>query len=776
MASISQLLGGKKNQDISDVLAEAIFGKKSKPKKTTTPTAQKGSATVTDESQIPILRSIAANARISAKNSMALPGILQQTNIMQKNIAKLVRLQGANPTNKADAFFSSAKFRENAYESAFRKESGAGGSTSPKKEDGGGEKKGKTLTGFIDSLLGIFTSSFIKKMVVGGVLVAGLTKYFKDPVFKKQIDEMLTAFRRAFINDKGWELIKKGASDVGNVLILLGVALVGFKLALNYLAGRMWAAGAGMGRGMPMPNTPGRGGKPGKPGKPGAPAPRRMGTGIMGALTSLGLGFGASYLMSDSGGDSGATTTTPTGAEQVSNQSSGSNLGLLGGLAALQTVNTGIGGINMVSTVMSRKKIDGKDLVSKSTINKWINKIGKIRSKNWGARVLGKLRKRLMMSKLGRKILQKAIIFIAGLVAPGPGWVASIAAAAFFLWDVYWLYTILEEIIQDIEAEDAEAEGATSASRQANYDEEGQSNTSSRFKTALAAATAILPGPMGMATATSYWAGLAAGGNLADKLGMTAGQGAYKDINFAQVKDKIIAGEGTAKGGRNPYETVYGFGQFGSPSKKLTEMTIAEVQAFQSQLINATRGKVKGVDSNEGTGAVGAFQFTKETLATAAQAIYGQNWQKVKFTPEAQTAMAEYIFDISKGSNRRLSKRWAFFSDLDPDYSSLRAQGASGGSVPYLSQIQVPPPAPPVPAPAKNKTTPSVDGNIFKAPVAANLGKSGAPATNYVVIDQSQTTVGAQSQSAASPAAQTMPSVYNPEQFNLSNIMRASAM
>lgn len=57
---------------------------------------------------------------LSARNSMALPIIASQINIMQKNVAKLVKIQGVSPSQRADAFFSSAKFRENAYEQALR--------------------------------------------------------------------------------------------------------------------------------------------------------------------------------------------------------------------------------------------------------------------------------------------------------------------------------------------------------------------------------------------------------------------------------------------------------------------------------------------------------------------------------------------------------------------------------------------------------------------------------------------------------------------------------
>ena len=68
-----------------------------------------------------VLQEISINSRITAKNSMALPRIAEQMNIMQKNVAKLVKLQGGTPSTKAQSYFSSAKFRENAYEATFNK-------------------------------------------------------------------------------------------------------------------------------------------------------------------------------------------------------------------------------------------------------------------------------------------------------------------------------------------------------------------------------------------------------------------------------------------------------------------------------------------------------------------------------------------------------------------------------------------------------------------------------------------------------------------------------
>lgn len=55
------------------------------------------------------------NTEIAAKNSMVLGTMHRDFNVMRQNFAKLVKLKGGNPTNKADMYFMSAKTREAAY-------------------------------------------------------------------------------------------------------------------------------------------------------------------------------------------------------------------------------------------------------------------------------------------------------------------------------------------------------------------------------------------------------------------------------------------------------------------------------------------------------------------------------------------------------------------------------------------------------------------------------------------------------------------------------------
>lgn len=68
---------------------------------------------------IDVLVSIKRDTRISAKNSIVLPAMARDMNLVRQNILKLVKLQGGTAATKADMFFKKASERESAYESQF---------------------------------------------------------------------------------------------------------------------------------------------------------------------------------------------------------------------------------------------------------------------------------------------------------------------------------------------------------------------------------------------------------------------------------------------------------------------------------------------------------------------------------------------------------------------------------------------------------------------------------------------------------------------------------
>lgn len=163
-------------------------------------------------------KDVVVNTQLSAKNSLVLPMMARDMNLMRQNITKLVKIQGegkvgGEPAYKADMFFKRAGERESEYESKF----GKARSTFPtpvagKKEEGGGLFGmlsmlfapllgiGKTIIGAITSTLGgigefllkgitsVFSvDNIIKALGLGGSVIGKIVEFLgaivKSPIF-----------------------------------------------------------------------------------------------------------------------------------------------------------------------------------------------------------------------------------------------------------------------------------------------------------------------------------------------------------------------------------------------------------------------------------------------------------------------------------------------------------------------------------------------------------------------------------------------------------------
>jgi len=112
------LFGGS---GIGSVLGRKIFGKgysATSSKISPTSSIQSSQTSGVDNA---LLQAINQNATITAKNTMGIPMMARDMNVMRQNVVKLVKLQGGTPSTKADMFFSKAKEREAMYESAMEK-------------------------------------------------------------------------------------------------------------------------------------------------------------------------------------------------------------------------------------------------------------------------------------------------------------------------------------------------------------------------------------------------------------------------------------------------------------------------------------------------------------------------------------------------------------------------------------------------------------------------------------------------------------------------------
>ena len=156
------------------------------------------------------------NTRISAVNSMALPGLSRDVNVMRQNISKLVKVVGLKPETKADNFFKKSSEREKEYESKFK--------TRPKPADkntsDNDEEKSK---GFLGSLLSIVgglikaVTSTIKSVV--GTLFS-IIKGLVTPIFTGLKTVLVTILTSLFGLFKG--AVGKLLKSLGKVFSLMG--------------------------------------------------------------------------------------------------------------------------------------------------------------------------------------------------------------------------------------------------------------------------------------------------------------------------------------------------------------------------------------------------------------------------------------------------------------------------------------------------------------------------------------------------------------------------
>lgn len=124
---------------------------------------------------------IETNTEIAAKNSMVLPILARDMNVMRQNVATFIKALGIKPTNKADRFFKTSRERETEYETEISKTR-----AKPTVDDKPEDDKSK-VKGFL-STIGTFFTSIISSLV--GVIKTVFSSIFS--VFKFLIGTVLT--------------------------------------------------------------------------------------------------------------------------------------------------------------------------------------------------------------------------------------------------------------------------------------------------------------------------------------------------------------------------------------------------------------------------------------------------------------------------------------------------------------------------------------------------------------------------------------------------------
>lgn len=125
--------------------------------------AMTGGASPLDDKSLNVIR---MNTAIMAKNSMVLPGMARDMNVMRQNISRLTKHTTGSAATRADTHFLKAKEREASYESAIAKGS-ADKKSAVGKVAGGASSLFKSLFGGIGSFLG-------GTLAIGGSIISSL--------------------------------------------------------------------------------------------------------------------------------------------------------------------------------------------------------------------------------------------------------------------------------------------------------------------------------------------------------------------------------------------------------------------------------------------------------------------------------------------------------------------------------------------------------------------------------------------------------------------------
>jgi hypothetical protein len=222
-----------------------------------------------------MLTKISMDGQITAKNSLFLPQMAKDMNLMRQNIAKLVKSTGVTPATKSSAFFGARKAQEDSYESKFKKDSSS--KLTPTKVEG--EDKpgiGSMLLGLVGEFFsGGLVSIMLKTLTLVGI-GAFVKAMFTDDDFAKSIKEGFQLILQGTGLAEVWEKVKTGA------LVVVG-AIAGLYVAFNALTGVIFGLAARWAM---------AGGIQGPAGSIGGPA-----GGKLGKIGKLGLGLGAGGLL-----------------------------------------------------------------------------------------------------------------------------------------------------------------------------------------------------------------------------------------------------------------------------------------------------------------------------------------------------------------------------------------------------------------------------------------------------------------------------------------------
>lgn len=210
-------------------MAFADLFKKKKDPKSPTKAGDEGGATINNDI-IPFLN-------IIAKNSLALPGMARDMNVLRQNIVKLVKLKNAEAITKADKFFKTEDQREAELEEAKKKETtpvpvDKEGKPKKEKEEGGKGEEGvfEYLWNLLKKILGTLflgiTLALASAFDFGKIFDSIKEALNPLPLIEKFFDSIASAWKEITETDIVKETLIKG---IGKFLEFITAGLFGEK-------------------------------------------------------------------------------------------------------------------------------------------------------------------------------------------------------------------------------------------------------------------------------------------------------------------------------------------------------------------------------------------------------------------------------------------------------------------------------------------------------------------------------------------------------------------
>lgn len=206
---------------------------KADSEKTTNDSKLKDSGLLTEQSTISVERLdiIINQNKILVKNSLVLPAMHRDINVMRQGILKLVKITGGTQKNAADNYFMKASEQEKIYENKFKKTNNT--PTQIKKT----ENKSDSSSWLSNMLANSGMMGMVVKGVAAGLLAFLVKKYFEDDDFKKTINTSVGKMFDKIIDfmKEHWQLTLGAlvALFPGTTLTLIGSGLKVLATALT---------------------------------------------------------------------------------------------------------------------------------------------------------------------------------------------------------------------------------------------------------------------------------------------------------------------------------------------------------------------------------------------------------------------------------------------------------------------------------------------------------------------------------------------------------------